>query len=162
MLSLAATRLPREYFLTRLKACNYCMQELQRVACNNCTWNHGIKAKLHLFDLYNKLTTRGRILWNVTDLLCNFSTCSWLTPYVSCSIYNFVTVICFAIRCSTSSKHIAIQHSTRCASKYTMVNYNVTRMWANAQPDGRPAEHRWRPLFNAAKFGWRPLLDAVQ
>ena len=31
-----------------------------------------------------------------------------------------------------------------------------TRMWANAQPDGPPAEHRWRPLFNAAKFGWRP------
>ena len=29
----------------------------------------------------------------------------------------------------------------------------ITRMWANAQPDGRPAEHRWRPLFNAAKFG---------
>ena len=27
-----------------------------------------------------------------------------------------------------------------------------TRMWANAQPDGRPAEHRWRSLFNAAKF----------
>jgi len=26
-------------------------------------------------------------------------------------------------------------------------------MWANAQPDGRPAEHRWQPLFNAAKFG---------
>jgi len=37
-----------------------------------------------------------------------------------------------------------------------------TRMWANAQPDGRTAEHRWRLLFNAAKFGWRPLLDAVQ
>jgi len=27
-----------------------------------------------------------------------------------------------------------------------------TRMWANAQRDGRPAEYRWRPLFNAAKF----------
>jgi len=26
-------------------------------------------------------------------------------------------------------------------------------MWANAQRDGRPAEHRWRPLFYAAKFG---------
>ena len=26
---------------------------------------------------------------------------------------------------------------------------NNTRMWANAQRDG----HRWRPLFNAAKFG---------
>jgi len=26
-------------------------------------------------------------------------------------------------------------------------------MWANAQRDGRPAEQRWRPLFNAVKFG---------
>ena len=32
-------------------------------------------------------------------------------------------------------------------------------MWANAQRDRRPAEYRWRPLFNAAKFGWRPLLE---
>jgi len=29
-------------------------------------------------------------------------------------------------------------------------------MWANAQRDGRPAEHRWRPLFNAS---WRSLLE---
>ena len=35
-------------------------------------------------------------------------------------------------------------------------------MWANAQRDGRLAKYRWRPLFNAAKFGCRPLLDAVQ
>ena len=41
------------------------------------------------------------------------------------------------------------------------INVCETRMWANAQPDGRPAEHRWRPLFNVAKFGWRPLIDAV-
>jgi len=26
-------------------------------------------------------------------------------------------------------------------------------MSANAQRDGRPAEYRWRSLFNAAKFG---------
>ena len=26
-------------------------------------------------------------------------------------------------------------------------------MWANAQRDGRPAEHRWRRLFNAVNFG---------
>jgi len=26
-------------------------------------------------------------------------------------------------------------------------------MWANAKRDGRPAEYRWRPLFNATKFG---------
>jgi len=32
-------------------------------------------------------------------------------------------------------------------------------MWANAQRDGRLAEYRWRSLFNAAKFGCRPLLE---
>jgi len=32
-------------------------------------------------------------------------------------------------------------------------------MWANDQRDGRSAEYRWRPLFNAAKFGWCPLLE---
>jgi len=37
-----------------------------------------------------------------------------------------------------------------------------TRMWANTQPDGRPAKHRWRPLFNAAKFGWRHLGTIAQ
>jgi len=26
-------------------------------------------------------------------------------------------------------------------------------MWAIAERDGRPAEYRWRPLFNVAKFG---------
>jgi len=36
---------------------------------------------------------------------------------------------------------------------------NNTRMWANAQRDGRPAQYRWCPLFNAAKFGWRPLAE---
>jgi len=32
------------------------------------------------------------------------------------------------------------------------LNYTL-EMWANVQRDGRPAEYRWRPLFNAAKFG---------
>jgi len=38
-------------------------------------------------------------------------------------------------------------------------NNMQTRMWANAKRDGRPAKYRWRPVFNAAKFGWRPLLQ---
>ena len=40
--------------------------------------------------------------------------------------------------------------------KITDENYEKKmslEMWANAQRDGRPAEHRWRPLFNAVKFG---------
>jgi len=35
----------------------------------------------------------------------------------------------------------------------TLENRLKLEMWANAQRDGRPAEYRWRPLFNAAKFG---------
>jgi len=37
--------------------------------------------------------------------------------------------------------------------KFLMHAKIKTRMWANAQRDGRSAEYRWRPLFNAAKFG---------
>jgi len=29
-------------------------------------------------------------------------------------------------------------------------------MWANTQRDGRPAEYRWHPLFNAAKLCLTP------
>jgi len=36
------------------------------------------------------------------------------------------------------------------------INYK-TRMWVNAQRDGRTAEYMWRPVLNAAKFGSRPL-----
>ena len=43
--------------------------------------------------------------------------------------------------------------------KSTIWNKYQTRMWANAQRDGRPAEYRRCPLFNAAKFGWCPLLE---
>ena len=43
--------------------------------------------------------------------------------------------------------------------KIVMKKLKTTRNVANAQRNGRPAEHRWRPLFNATKFGWRPLLD---
>jgi len=42
-----------------------------------------------------------------------------------------------------------------CMSK----TYQQLEMWANAQRDGRPAEYTWRPLFNAAKFDWHPLLE---
>jgi len=35
-------------------------------------------------------------------------------------------------------------------------------MWANAQRDGRPAEYRWRLMFNAEKFGDAHYLTAVQ
>ena len=46
-LSLAATLLPHEYFPTCWKACNYCSVLHTKIACNNCTWNHGFSNSLH-------------------------------------------------------------------------------------------------------------------
>ena len=46
--------------------------------------------------------------------------------------------------------------SPRCAPHSPAFHYNTSsqlEMWASAQRDGRPAEYRWRPLFDAAKFG---------
>jgi len=45
------------------------------------------------------------------------------------------------------------KHAFTNQNKVLKHKINTTRMWANAQPDGRPAEHRGRPLFNAPKFG---------
>jgi len=36
---------------------------------------------------------------------------------------------------------------------FAIVAYLQLEMWAIAQHDGCLAEYRWRPLFNAAKFG---------
>jgi len=51
-----------------------------------------------------------------------------------------------------------LQGEHRCITRVINSNQQtlkakLTRMWANAQRDGRPAEYRWCPLFNAAKFG---------
>jgi len=56
---------------------------------------------------------------------------------------------------------LLLQNLTRASTTWvcTVTVYVWTRMWANAQRDGRPAKYRWCPLFNAAKFGWRPLLE---
>ena len=51
-------------------------------------------------------------------------------------------------------------HNQPCVAYNMQLNekQSTTRMWANAQRDGRPAEHsycmyRSYPLFNASKFG---------
>jgi len=64
--------------------------------------------------------------------------------------------------------HLVIQPCLRlqCCSVHTVQTchrnirfYLITRMWANAQRDGRPVDYRWRALFNVTKFGWHPLLE---
>ena len=52
----------------------------------------------------------------------------------------------------TERQRIKCCHSA--VQKYRENLKQYTRMWANAQRNGRPAEYRWRRLFNAAKFGY--------
>jgi len=77
---------------------------------------------------------------------------------------------CFALARGMSRRTMGVYfpgyHSGRCHDSSCRLMNRLCRdtvskleMWANAQRDGRPAEHRWRPLFNAAKFGSRSLLD---
>ena len=40
-----------------------------------------------------------------------------------------------------------------CFTCHPHISSQELEMWANAQRDGRPAERRLSPLFNAAKFG---------
>ena len=44
-------------------------------------------------------------------------------------------------------------NTTKYTTENDLTKKEKTRMWANAQRDGCPVEYRWRPLFNAAKFG---------
>jgi len=46
---------------------------------------------------------------------------------------------------------VTIQVCSYCFYEYGC-NICVTSMWANAQRDGRTAEYRWCPVFNAAKL----------
>jgi len=82
--------------------------------------------------------------------------------------YSWETIPAFVSKRLTEQKHGLCKSCTNrcwkvlglwCSDGYWLGVLVRTRMWANAQRDGRPAEHRWRPLFNATKFGWRSLLD---
>ena len=80
-----------------------------------------------------KCTTRSAVDWSSFKSLCN-------------KYHNLIL---------SAKKH----YYSNLVSSYSV---NPKRFWQTViklECDGRPAEHRWRPLFNAAKFGWRPLLE---
>ena len=80
-------------------------------------------------------------VWSKVQMICVWSGWCHRHPIISCSskIQNGLPFWC---------------QVTQVVLEKKAINTCSTRMWANAQPDGCPAEHRWRPLFNAAKFGW--------
>ena len=70
---------------------------------------------------------------------------------------DFVTLDTWQVvaQASLSKQSLATKLTTTniTYTKHNKHNAILTRMWADAQRDGRRAEYRRRPLFNAAKFG---------
>jgi len=61
---------------------------------------------------------------------------------------------------STQNRSFRTRSSSNLLAPNGKTKHNTTlEMWANAQRDGCPAKYSWHPLFNAAKCGWRPLLE---
>jgi len=107
--------------------------------------NSSLLYQLELFSLFSLSSFSDGTEWATNATLSQ--TCHVCTCVLTCENTSYV-------------QQDVTQHDSNVAEE--LRKWSKTRMWANAQRDGRPAEHRWRPLFNAAKFGWRPLLDAVQ
>ena len=91
---------------------------------------------------YSVCNNRPRLRYEITSL-------SPYVHWVDCTVIQAQRQLGNpAFACQISLKtfcHRRRHHRSVCPKK-------LTRMWANAQRDGRPAEYRWRPLFNAAKF----------
>ena len=115
---------------------------------------------------YNKIPEQISVTWG-WDWSCQVSACADIGES---TVSNHRWTDSRTVSITTFSHHyMHFLFSWTIITQWNMNEWNwsqrkhkSTRMWANAQPDGRPAEHRWRPVFNAPKFGWRPLLDGVQ
>ena len=86
--------------------CNYCMQELQRFACNNCTWSHGITGH------QRHLARRNLLLWSV-DVLC-WWTASQHAVTLDKKILSNVNCACASVWC---------QMATRISKLILFINY---------------------------------------
>jgi len=95
-----------------------------------------------------------RLRWRCSDVwpVWRVVSCIYIEDLFRIYIYIYLYTDCFSGPGRVTPLYV-------CLSVSPDVDLYKTRMWANAQRDGRPTEYRWRPLFNAAKFGWRPLLD---
>jgi len=81
----------------------------------------------------------------------------WCMGVARCDSHSLLDGVC---RLSEVKNNEEVARSHKQGLEWGIrVRIGKLEMWANDQRDGRPAEFRWRPLFNAVKFGWRLLLE---
>jgi len=159
------------YFTHKRKSHTQCQKQnlTQFTACGN----HKSTADISTWQLLTEMR-RAMRRSNHTHTACSMALLCFLESISSaCSACSATSMHWIACSCNTHPPliHIHLHHRLHCNSLLPSQSHHIsssirsrtetftTRMWANAQRDGRPAEHRWRPLFNDAKFGWCPLLD---
>ena len=91
-----------------------------------------------------------------TTYTCIFAAqCTYIVQHVlRCSVHPRIAW-CFVGMAAPISPKVfftTVGERKLTATWLTLIHVKL-EMWANAQPDGRPAKCRWRPLFNAAEFG---------
>ena len=79
--------------------------------------------------------------------------CISTVDHLSCMALHVDVVFVALVNCFTSVSLCFLLPLIHLVMALNTLKPELTRMWADAQRDGRPAEYRWRPLINAAKFG---------
>ena len=100
------------------------------------------------FITWQEVAETGNMIQLMTELVCTADRCLGVDSFA----YK-----AFLPACSRNTP--TCMHFIKSIIKQHWQKHKQLEMWANAQRDGRPAEYRWRPLFNAVKFGWRPLSE---
>jgi len=134
------------------------------------SWTHCINDRLLIIWCLLLFRYRSAVGWmpengiSVVAYFCRLANISQYTAFIkfyfhvgmysSCSVADMYRIYCWY---SSSTRRPEKRHTD--TDTDTSLKLTQLEMWANAQRDGRPAEYRWRPVFNAAKFGWRPLLQ---
>ena len=97
------------------------------------------------------LQVRLPALWQVAIVTLQPTNEQWLQGHKpACVRYRetvIIIIIYDKIRVALSQRKPLHRHCTT----------TLTRMWANAQRDGRPAKYRWRPVLNAATVSYTHL-----
>ena len=117
-------------------------------------WQCGLSVKL-LWPLVWKCNTKAVYLkkwYSAFNVVLVVS--EWFLTWLSDSFQPSTVHHC--LKCML--KVIKMQTTSWSGTDRQWIKY-TTRMWANAQRDGRHAEYRWHFLVNAVKFRWRPLLE---
>jgi len=140
-------------------AYNICLLSWHRLYLHTAEWHWGRHVLASGRTKHHGLRCRTSGMSNIRDRMCHwYTSCRrQATLYIeNTSSKIALYALSFAVRPAAHVDTATQRHDTFTDSLTTFIlpspsellQYNETRMCANAQSDGSPAEYRWCPLFN--------------